>query len=534
MLQLPPTRASRVVIARRAVWCLCASLVVGGVMAEPAQSQEPGLEVTIVYIAGTDLYLDVGTTRGIAAGDTLQVFQGPGEAYLGTVVVRSATADRSVVVFEGDPFPVTRGKPLYVTFGHTAEVEVRNDAAAVVVAPRQVGRQTHGPRTSGRLSIDVPLLRSTTRWVSDEPVRVERRFVSPSLGLRATVTDLPGGLRVELNSRATYRYSSPLVVQPAQSFRLYQATVGKRFTGAPLLFQAGRFYNVFDHYGGYFDGVLARVGGSGVGVGVAVGFEPIRSNEGLSTAVPKYSAFGSMRAGSGRLRYSSEVSFNEIRPKNGLVRRTFAGWSQRLAWNRLVLSQDLQVDRTEPNGEFAITRLRLRGTVPIGRPFLLSIRYGADRAFDPLFGDTLPHPRREQVGVGLHYWGRGAALALDVTQNRAVGWEPSYTYSTSLSLTRTPFAGIGVSAAAAYFALSESQALQWSVGLSRAVGSVNARASYSEYHTALSSRTFGSRAADLAVLAPLWRGVHLSTVLRTQWGENLLMQSVSFGIWTSF
>lgn len=500
--------------------------------ASPARPQEAGLDVTIEYIAGGNLYLRAGTEHGVRAGDTVFVYRQRGGAPLGRFVVLSATADRSVVTFAGDPFPVTRGAALHVvvsTSGGATPLgppsQPRRDAAT---------RITPGPRASGRLSFDVAALQSTTRWLGEEPVEVSRRFVTPTLSLRTAVADLPGGVRLDANLRAAYRYSTPLVVDPAPSVRIYRASVGKRFARAPLQLEAGRFFNAFDPHGRYLDGLLVRVGRERVGAGVTIGFEPVRGNESFSTELPKYSAFANASLGSGRLHYATDLSFHEIRPRDGLVSRSYVGWSQRLVWNRLALSHDMQVDRTTGSGTWTVTRLRVRGSVPLAGPLALSARYAADRPFDPLLADTLPRPRQEQAGVGLTYVRQGALIGVDVTRNEGAVIERSHTYSAFFNLPRTPLAGVGISGSANYVTQSSFQSVQWSAGLSRSIGSLYARAGYLRYVTESTSRRFDSQAADVSLLTPLNRSVRLSLVARTQWGDNLLTQSLAIGLWTSF
>jgi len=488
--------------------------------------------VTVEYLAGGNLYLQAGIEHGVHTGDTLLVYREPGAALLGAFVVLSATADRSVVTFVGDPFPVTRGTALYLVVSTSTEV-------APTEALRQPRRDVRiplssGPRASGRLSFDVAAQQSTTRWLAEEPMEVSRQFVTPTVSLRTAVSDLPGGMRLDANIRAAYRYSAPLVVDPAPSVRFYQASIGKRFSRAPLQFQAGRFFNVFDPHGGYLDGLLVRVGRDRVGAGATIGFEPVRGNESFSTELPKYSAFADASFGSTGLRYATQLSFHDIQARNGFVNRTYVGRSQRLAWKRFSLSQDLQMDRTIGSGSWTMTRLRVRGALPLAGPLTLSGRYASDRPFDPLVGDTLPFPIQERIGVGLSYVSRGAWIGVDVTRNQGATIERSHTYSASLNVPHTPLAGIGVSGSASYVNQPSFHSLQWSAGLSRSIGGLYARAAYLRYFTESSTRRFDSQAADVSLVAPLNRSVRLSLVARTQWGDNLLAQSLNIGLWTSF
>jgi hypothetical protein len=93
--------------------------------------------------------------------------------------------------------------------------------------------------------------------------------------------DLPGGISLNTNLRALYRYSDPEIIDPAWAVQVYQASITKSFTGAPVYLEAGRFINPYASLSGVWDGALIHVGGRGLGLGLAAGFEPERGDQSI-------------------------------------------------------------------------------------------------------------------------------------------------------------------------------------------------------------------------------------------------------------
>jgi hypothetical protein len=518
---------------------LCLSLLPFGT----ADAQDQRLATVVVYIAGADIYLDAGSDQGLSPGDTLRVYSEPDGRLLGTFMVISSTRERAVVTFAGRPFPVTRGAYLQVATSGAAQPQ-RDDAAAAsaIADPRRTGPGPvhRSPRLSGRLSFDLGMLESTTT-VGDGLDPVERRFATPSLRLRATVNDLPAGMSFNTNLRAAARMSSTDVVQPPRSLRVYQASLGKSFEGVPLQFQLGRFYNPYETFSGYWDGLLVHVGRSGLGGGFAVGFQPERGNEKFTTDVAKYGAFLDYRYASSRFSYWADLSFNEQRPRSGSTNHRFAGLSQRLRWGRVGLSQRIRFDSRDDRPGWELTQLELRTALPLGRRLSAHIGYSFYR---PLYllstfelePDTigLQAYRRERGSFGLAYDMWGGTIGADITANRLDGGSISYTYGTHFSVPRSAMLGLGYFGWASYWKRDATTTLYITPGITRTFGSLETRASYSYYSYANASAKVITHTLDLSLSLPLTRRWYVLLQGRVQRGKTLNSNSLYSGFWLSF
>ena len=501
------------------------------VAAPRAAAQEQGLRAVIEQIAGSDVYLSVGSEAGLAASDTVQVYRDDDGEYLGALRVVAVSATRAVVTFADRPFALTRGVVVRLRFDAAPAPEA---APAAAIAPPVRPAARSGPRVRGRFSLDFNGMQSTTKWLSNTEQTVDRRFATPSMSLRLTATQLPGGLTFETTGRATYRYSDPEIVQPDLSVHVYQLSVAKEFDNAPVQFRLGRFYNPYELYSGYWDGALLRVGGRGFGVGVVAGFQPDRANEGPSTDIPKYSAFADYSLGRGPVRYSGDVSFHQVKPKGGYLDHTFAGWSQALRVGGVRLATDLQVDRDPELSEWKVSRARVTGALPLARGLTLNARYAHDRPYF-LFNtvDLLPFARN-QVGGGLGYFGGNASFRADVTANRFDQGSWSMSYGGSFGFQNTGVFGLGLSAGGTYWTLEGGKALQGFGDLSRRFGRVDVRATYQYYRTEQGSSVFVTNTGALSLVVPLGRRLYSMLQARTQQGANLVSNSIQFSLWTSF
>jgi hypothetical protein len=504
-----------------AVLCLSASTL---------HAQERRISVVVEYLAGANLYISAGTNENISPDDTLFVYEDSTEVYLGAFVVISSSQERSVVTFAGDPFPVTRGKVLQIEF--TGAHAVVLQTAAPERRRRDVSSRV--PEVHGRFSVDMNMLQSTTqgREVGVEPI--DRYFTTPSARLRLAIVHLPGDIRFRTNARFSARYSAGSVVEPTQSLRVYQATLDKSFEKVPVQVQAGRFYSPFETYSGYWDGLLVHLGSGGFGGGVAVGFQPERSDEAPTAELPKYTVFLDYRYRGKSIAYRTDVSFHEVRPRSGFPSQMFAGWSQRLRVGRFQLSNDLQVDRDPATDTWRIAQLQVRSSIPLARGLDLNARYSRRQpsVLTPL--GNLISSRREQVSGGLSFWARGASIRADVTANRFEGGDFTYTYSSSFSVARTPFMGVGLNGSGSYWKQDGASALFVTGGVSRTFGRVVSRASYQRYRSEFGSNTLLTHAVDLSLTVPFSRRVSAVIRGRTQRGENLTNNNLYVSLWTSF
>jgi hypothetical protein len=518
---------------------VAAGLALTALVVPRAAAQQGRVAVVVDYIAGADIYLAAGSEQGLAPNDTLAVYQTPDGDLLGRFFVVSATTTRAVVEFIGVAFPVTRGTTLYVerTSAHPAA-----PTPSVTAEPASAPRRPPGRAASlhGRFSLEADGFQSTTLWQSNQVESETRRFATPSLAFRAVAADLPGGFSLNTNLRALYRYSNPTVIDPAWAVQVYQASLARQFTGVPLYIELGRFSNQYTNFSGQWDGLMLRLGGQrGLGGGVAAGFEPESGDQGVSTTLPKYSAFLTVEAGGGPLRYSTYLSANQVRPRNGLPVHSYAGWSQYLRVARFRLSNDVQVDRDPETSRWVVTRFNGTASIPLARGLEIHGRLSRYQPYAFWQATNLISYRRDQGNVGLFYFGSSGSVGLDVTANRfaasdSAAGEMSYTYSAAFSLLRTPIFGLDWSASGSYWRQTGTTSLYATAGLGRAFGRVQSRASYQLYRAQNTTLTSVSHSVDAMLAFPLGRTLYATLQGRMQRGANLHMGGLYFGLWTSF
>jgi len=543
----------------RAVTVL-AALLWGFPTAPPVAAQgDPEVRILAVvdYRTETEIYLAAGAEQGIAVGDTLQVFRSEDleESPAGAIVVVSANGRRSVAGFVGESFPVSRAETLYLGMS-SAVLEARlgvleRDRAATDADRQQQermepaatvqGASGAGPtaeprepvRIDGRISLDLDALRTTTRWGDSEDEEANRTFSTPTFRLQARVRDLPGGFRLSTNMRVSHRSSTDDVVQPRTSARFYQFDLERRFETVPLQLHLGRFHNPYDEFGGYYDGVMARIGGQGFGAGAAVGFEPELWNEGISTDRPKMTGFLDYSARGETARYSGSLSYHTLRPRSDLPDETYVGFSQGLGVGRLWIRHRIRVDRSAPESEWNLTRLQVDASLPLGGGF--TARGGWRRWRTPTaltLGD--PGPRRDRANVGLSYWSAPGGVTLDLSLDRPEGGERARTVSGSFSLRQTGVLGLGLSGLASYWKRGERSSLFLSPELRREVGPAHVRGAYRFYRTRGGSGETRHQFSDLGLSLPLGQGLQARLQGSVQWGESFSSNRILASLWKAF
>jgi hypothetical protein len=367
-------------------------------------------------------------------------------------------------------------------------------------------------------------------------MRVERQFATPALGLRLTATHLPGDLKFTTNLKGSYRYSSADLVQPSQSIRIYQVGLEKSFDGVPIQFQIGRFYNRFETFSGYWDGLLLHYGERGLGMGAIAGFQPERANEGPNSTLPKYSVFVDFNQAGQTTRYYANISFHQVLPRDDSPNRTFVGWSQRLTVGAVRLGSDLQVDHDTESASWSVARLHANATVPLVQGLSLRARYALDRPlsqFSLIALDRISF-KRQQGNAGISYWARGGSFNLDVTANRFNENDITYTYSASFNLSRTPLAGLGLFGAASYWTVTSTKAANLYAGLNRSFGVVQARASYQLYRTESTNNILLAHTGEAGLMFPISQRVFWTLQARLQRGKHQTANSIFVNLWTNF
>lgn len=522
--------------------------VAGGARALTAQEVPEARVLAVVdYVAGSDLYLAVGTDHGVRPSDTVSVYDGEeeGALRLGFFLIVSATSRRSVANILGEPFPVERGSQLYVGLpldrvrevseADTLSEVLGTEAGAGPGVARGASDAERGPTIfHGRVSADYESFRTVTRWGEDAQAESARTFSTPTFRLQAQGRNLPGGFSLGTGIRVSHRMSSDSIVQPVTSTRIYQLDLEKRFQQVPLELHLGRFYSPFDDLSGFWDGLLLRVGPDALGAGVAVGFEPRWSNEGFGSDRPKMSGFLDFDVGGETLDYSGSLTFLGIRPRDGLRDRTAVGLSQRVRVGRAWLRQRLEVDRDPSGSEWNLTRIQLEGSLAL---------VGGVEAFGgwrrwryvPLWTQDAPLGPLENRGrIGLSYWGRVGGGSVDLSLDRPEEGEGGRTLSGSFYLTRTFLPGLGVGGSASHWSRGEDVSLFLAPEVRLSVGRAALRGAYRFYRTTIRSEEITTHFGDASLTIPMGGGAYLRLQGSTQWGGDLSSNRLFASIWKGF
>jgi len=549
-------RVSLVPVRSTALAC---ALLPAALFARPrrseAQEWPPRITVRVQQVAGTSVYVEVGTRNGLAQGDTLDVFRDSTDTSEKRLVVVASSEHRSVLTFAGTPFPLTRGASLILQLLRKPaetppEPTVATSAAAdrpvpepTAVAPRSIPRPAEEPRVDhpsapalpahGRVSLGFSGVRSSTQIGGTDPTSVDRMFATPAMGLVLTVPDAVGHMQLRTNMRLAYRYSDQDIIQPALSARVYDASLDGRFDGYRVM--VGRFHSPVEPYSGFWDGALLRVGGTGLGIGAIAGFEPDRWNESPSTSAPKATIFVDGRGRGDGWRWSGNLSAHEVRPRNGEAQHRFFGASQRLSAGPLGLSHDVEVDRDPGSGRWKVSRLLVRGSVEL--PSGWELRGGVARE-EPWIPELLGSPfgyRRDRANAGLAYHGPVGFASLDASMGKDAAGSRTWGGTGVFSLNRLPgLAGVGLLASVSRWSGGYGTSESASPMLSFDLPSVRLRAGYRISRNDYLGDPIVTHSVEGALDLPFGAGFRLTSRARVQFGGYLSSQSFDLGLYRVF
>jgi len=530
-----------------------------------AQATAPTITVRVRQVAGSSIYLDVGTRHGLATGDTVEVSREDTAAAVGRLAVTASTGTRSVLAFAGEAFPVTRGETLTLHLLREPAEEVPEAAApraatATAAAgpapaaasaagvgtgartstpgtmPRPVGRparEREAPRPHGRIGLDFSANRSTTRVGGVDPVDVDRTFATPAFRLDATVPEAIGGFRLRTSMRLAYRYSSEEIVQPASSARVYAAVLEREFTAVPLRVALGRFHSPVESYSGFWDGALLRLGGA-LGVGAIVGFEPNRWNERPSFTSPKATLFMDASARGNGWRWTGDLSAHALRPTDSLPDHTFLGASQRVTLGPLRLSHDLQLDQ-ERDGGWRMSRVRVSGSLELGGG--VQLRGGFSRRETWIQGrdQAFFAPRNERVDAGLSLRAGTGSISLDGSRGADRDGRRSWGTTGSLSLDPLPGTSVvGLWGSVARWSGPFGSTVTAAPSLSFRLRPAWLRTGYRYARSNYLDRLNETHAVEGSLDVPLASGLRVNTRMRVEWGGTLTGQAFDLGLYRIF
>lgn len=522
---------------------------------DPARGETLRIEAQVTYVAGQNAYLDAGTEAGLATGDTLTALRE--ERTLGRLHVVSATADRAVVAFAGDPFPLTLGDRLVLLKEAAAPAPAPPPVVEAPPAPPDrpsiLDQPTAEARTpalqpalSGRLQVGIDGLASSTRAATDGP-SFSRTFARPFVALRAAAEHLPGGLRLDANLRTAYRYADPTPYDRPADVRVYQLSAEKAFGGVEA--RVGRFSNRYDRFSGYWDGLLLHAGSRDRGVGLAAGFQPDYADEAPSADLPKYTAFAhyafALPAGAeagdpgraGGARVEVTALGGQVLPRaEGLATRTFAGVLQTAYARGLSLSSELLVDRDPASGDWVLSRLGGRVSATVAPGVRLSAFAQSRRPYLLLDDLQFLLNRSTRVGGGASVAVSGVTLRGDVSRASAAGVPGTLSASGGFSVPRLPGAGVGLSASATVWTQDAAdgtrRGVYGSAGLDRSFGPLYAHVGYRYQQSPLTAgEALVSHGLDALLQVPLSPRVALTLQASTLFGDRLSSTRLYTALW---
>lgn len=481
---------------------LGAGLILASGAAARLAGQEDAVEVDVqvVQVAGSTVYVSAGRGRGLAEGDTLRVFRAGDRVRLGRLVVVAVTDDRASLTFAGAPFAVTRGDLLRLEGDAVAEgAEARREAAAPgeprppavepgILAEPTIARAgaTGGvsPVVHGSAGLELDAYLARTDWGGPGVAAVDQAVTTPALRFQADATGLPLGLEVRTNVRAAYRATSSDAYGPARSVRVYEASLGRRFEVVPVEVRAGRFWNRSSSLRSFWDGGLVRVGGR-FGVGAAAGYEPARGDEGFSTEVEKWSAFADYHYRGDRASYTADLALLGERSTAEDWRRSTLGWSQRARWGGVFLGNRLELDLDPPADGERVRRAFADVAVPVAGGLRLEGSYARETLgwWLPLAATPVPggSPVIQRWSAGASWAGPLATVSARGGRLREGAERTATSVDGSLFLRRWGPGGWGAGVTGAYWGDGDFRSLFVSPSVSRAFGRADARVGYQFY-----------------------------------------------------
>ncbi len=496
-----------------------------------AQGQERALTARVVQIAGANLYLDLGTAAGVRPVDTLAARRTAAGPRVGTLAVLAVSENRSLVGFVGQPFPVTRGDTLILSL--SGPPQTAPPPAAEAPPPRPAGPTAleEGVALRGSAAIELLGTRTSTLGFGANPERVDRDFAVPSVRLQAIASKLPGGGNLSVSMRASQQMGTTALFDRSTVLRVYDAHYEHEFPVARVM--AGRFFSPYERFSGSWDGALVRLGRArGPSLGVAAGFQPSSGDERFTTAIPKLTAFAGFQAYGAAASLDADLSAHVWRPTDGRGDRTFLGWSQRVRLGGVRLDHMLEFDRSVGGG-WSMTRLDVRGGVPVGSRLELSAEYWRDRLH---WWDTLPDslvPSRERASGGLSYRLGPAYVSGDVTFLLSGTQVQGHTYSGSLQAPlfagRASFGG-----SASYWTLGTISGVVATPTFAWQLGGVRPTLTYEFFRSSVAGTTTVSHGGTAALSAPLAQQLEALLQLRVRYGQNVRSAGLYSSLRVSF
>ena len=512
-----------------------------------AQESQPLIKAQIVQISGQTLYLDAGRNQGISTGDTLSVYTSEKDGHIrGRLRVIASISQSCSVQFLNKPFSLTRGEQIYVstesvsgkqlaqkteTADTTRRTSIMNRKSSYIAARRSA---KVSPVISGRIMTGGYVNLSQSRFSSLDPNWVKQTFASPFLNLMLRGRQLPGNVQFDVNMRWSYRYLQQRSLSPASLFSIYNMQVSKKFNAMPLTVSVGRFYNRYERFSGFWDGVMLRYGSYDNGIGVITGFEPYRSSEGFSSTVPKHSVFAYTSEKIGPVRSSSEISFNALYPKNSWQNHLFWGVHQDFRYGRSLIGGSIQIDRDPTQSKWTMTEGYLRGRFALIGGLYANANWNKLRPFQIWqTGDPISYTR-SSYGGGLSYDFSNGYVASGMSVEKSDLTSTADSYSLYGSLQRTRFWQLGFNGHGRYWSDHSNKILSAGGGLTRWFGQKQVDLGYDFYRTDFLDQVVVTHSITAHLYMPIMKKMILDLQTRVAIGSVTQSKSLYLSLWYNF
>jgi len=504
-----------------------------------AQQEEITTQVT--QIAGSVIYLSSGSDDGIVQGDTLYIYRK--KTLLGSLVVQSVASKSLSAEFAVTPFPLTRGQTIVIRFEKPKTPEEKiNKQENPTKQPISIlnttsttveSRAGSKPQISGRISFGGTANASTTKWSNVQNGHTNRLFLTPYTNFSALMSNLPGGLTIDASMAYSYRYSKTSTITPTNWARFYRLNVEKSFTKIPLTITAGRFYNRYEIFSGFWDGIMAKVGNRNNGIGFITGFEPIRSDEGFQTDLPKYSAYTYHEFQIANFRSNTELDFTAVMPNINLRNHLYVGAYQQFLLNHNRISLRLQADQHPQSKNWNFSQVMVRGSFEPVDWIELHGAYNRRRPYYIYSVDPLGY-RRTQITGGTRLSFNSGSIGADFSRIISELSATAYSISGYAQTYRTRLWNLGFSLNAQYWYNDNYKTIRLAPALNRDFNNIHLGLGYEFYQTDFISGKYQTHTANLSAMFNLGSNWYFQTSMRTSYGQLFLNNTLQFSIWRSF
>lgn len=514
-----------------------------------AQQKTPLLNAQVVQISGQTFYLDAGQNQGISSGDTLTVFQSErGGTIRGRLLVIASSSSSSSVRYLNKPFPLTRGEELYLTAESTKGPATAEIPTAIADTVRRSSIMNKSPTTrtsspvinnavkplvTGRIMAGSYMNFSQSRWSALDTSWSHQNYISPYMNMILRAARLPGNVEVNVNMRWSYRYMNLQPLRPASLFSLYQLQISKHWDKVPFTISIGRFYNRYEDFSGFWDGVMLRYGSYNNGIGIISGFEPDQSSAGFSSTIPKHSIFAYSSQPLGPIESSSEVSFNALYPKNNWLNHMYFGINQEFRYKQSSIGGSFQLDRSPLDNQWVVSEGYLHAHISLSNGFYLN---GIWRRNYPYRLWLITNPfgfLQTQYGGGLSFNFSDGYLSGNILKDSGTWASNAMNYDFYGSY-QLPFLNLGLNAQANFRDDKTNKALSFGGGIDRWFGSFQLSLQYQYYKTDYLNERILSHSVSAQINVPIMDKLYIDLQGQYQFGDLIMNKGASIGIWYNF